>query len=108
MTTFEDRLSDLARGVQGANIKELAQRRAALEADLETMVRVALRDGTGAPGLLNWVRGALPKLTGTSFGPAAERAAPALARLLCRALVNQYREPQSAVAQGERPTVVGR
>jgi hypothetical protein len=109
MAALEDALCALAQGIRTGNAKELAHRRAALEADLEPMVRCALRTGTGLPGLVSWVRGALPSVTGGNVGgPAAERAAPVLARLLCRALINQHRDPRHEMASAVRPTLVGR
>jgi hypothetical protein len=71
------------------------------------MVRCALRTGTGSPGLMRWVRGTMPRVVGSNVGdPGAERAAPVLARLLCRALVNEVRRPPMKVATGGRDTVV--
>ncbi len=108
MAPIEESLYALATGMRGADLNDLAHRRAALEADLETLVRCALRNGTGSPGLVRWVRGALPKVAGTSLGgQGQERAAPILARLLCRTLVNQYRRPQSEGTPASWETVRG-
>jgi len=79
-----------------------------LEADLETMVRCALRNGTGSPGLVRWVNRTLPSVTGTRLGDRESgRAAPVLARLLCRGLVSQFRRPRPDAAAG-RETVADR
>ena len=93
MHPLTDTLRRLGPEVSGAGPQDLARRRAALESDLETMVRGVLRTGTGSPGLLRWVRSAVPELGRTSPGAMnVERAAPVLARLLGRALVNQFRQ----------------
>lgn len=103
MYAIGDTLRAVAQGTDGPGAEELARRRAALEADLETMVRCVLRSGTGSPGLVRWVRGALPD--GAGRGDAgAQRAAPVLARLLCRTLVNQFRQGRAAQCE----TIVGR
>jgi hypothetical protein len=108
MTPIRDTLNALARGIREGDAPELARRRAALEANLETMVRCALRNGSGAPGLVRWVRGTMPHVMGASIGePGAERAAPVLARLLCRALVNEVRHLPTGVAMAGRDTVFG-
>jgi hypothetical protein len=107
MARIEDSLRALAQGVRWTDAKEMAQRRASLEADLETMVRCALRTGTGTPALVRWVQTTLPALTGEPLGgKTEERAAPALARLLCRTLINRYRPPHTEVARAGRETVV--
>jgi hypothetical protein len=109
MTPIEKTLGALAHWPHDADEKELENRRAALEADLETMVRCALRNGTGLPRLVRWVRGALPEVSAASPGePAAQRAAPVLARLLCRTLIGQFRPPRGDPGADSFPTVVGR
>jgi hypothetical protein len=109
MSAIEKTLGALAGPPRDTDARELAHRRAALEADLETMVRCALRNGTGLPRLVRWVRGALPGVSAASPGePAAQRAAPVLARLLCRTLIGHFRPPRCDPGTDPFPTVVGR
>jgi hypothetical protein len=109
MFPIGDTLSALAQGDSGVDARELANRRAALEADLATMVRRVLRTGTGLPALVRWVRGAAPAVTGAAPSPAeAERAAPVLARLLCRGLINQTRRAPTGSPAPRHETIVGR
>ena len=68
MMRIEESLADLARGIRGGDVKDLARRRAALEGDLEPMVRCALRDGTGSAVLVRWVRDTLTSVTGGRIG----------------------------------------
>ncbi len=56
MTSMEDDLFALARGIWAADAKEMVRRRAQAEANLETVVRCALRTGTGRPDLMRWLR----------------------------------------------------
>jgi hypothetical protein len=108
MKSIEDSLNALSDASGRTDPQELARRRAALESDLETMVRCALRNGTGLPGLVRWVRGALPGVSKARTGdPAAQQAAPVLARMLCRTLINNHRAPRHDHAAAF-PTVVGR
>lgn len=106
MAQFDEFLYDLANGVRGSNAREASLSRATLEADLERIVRHALRDGTGSPGLVRWVRDALPAMTGANIaGATPERAAPVLARVLCRTLINYHRGARPPVAAAGRETV---
>jgi hypothetical protein len=70
--------------------------REVLEASLVPIIRVAIRSGTGLPGVVSWVRRHLPE-------PDADptRVAPALARQLCDRLMEQRRPSPGA------ETVVG-
>ena len=109
MVPIGETLTALAQGIPCADAQALAQRRAALEADLETLVRCALRNGTGSPGLVRWVNRTLPNVTGTRPGDRErERAAPVLARLLCRGMVNHYRAPRPGAAPAGLDTVADR
>ena len=108
MIMFEESLHDLLRGVRTANVQESARRQADLVAVLETMVRCALRNGTGLPGLVRWVDRTLPTLQVAGGGqPAEDRAVPILARLLNRTLVKQSHRQPVEVAQAGYATVVG-
>jgi hypothetical protein len=59
--------------------------RATLEASLVPMIRCAIRNGTGLPALVRWVRGNLADQAGGLSD--AVRAAPVMARQLCSALL---------------------
>jgi hypothetical protein len=82
--------------------------RETLEASLVPLVRCALRNGTGLPHLVRWVRETLPRVAGgPDRGQPAdpERMARPIARLLCAELLKR-RPDRPAPAAHE--TVVGR
>jgi len=96
MALLDEALNALSGNAPTVDSNHLALRRKELEADLEPLVRCALRNGTGVPVLVRWVQRALPGVVGPECrGAAAERAAPLLARLLCRTLVNQFGKTRS-------------
>jgi hypothetical protein len=64
MFPFEDSLRELSQGASVNDPATQARQRAAIEADLEPVVRRALSHGAGHPALVSWVRRALPRLTG--------------------------------------------
>ena len=80
--------------------------RETLERSLVPLIRCAIRSGTGAPPLVQWVQRHLPEQDGRGpHRPAdMEGAAPSMARLLCDRLLAQMTPP----AQAARETVVGR
>jgi hypothetical protein len=107
MFPFEDSLRELAKGVSANDPTTHAQQRAAIEADLEPVVRRALSHGAGHPALVNWVRRALPRVTGGAAAARPADYAGPLARLLCRTLVERTRPVSYAASPAGWETVAG-
>jgi hypothetical protein len=68
-------------------------RREQLAANLEPMIRRALRSGAGLPGLVSWVRRQLPDAAGegSESQPDPERTAPDLAWRLSATILEKSR-----------------